>query len=137
MSLMDALFSIKMDELLESIHVPEEVSEALLHRAGTFGDVLMLIELIEMARGGASSRNTSRLLVEVGQPLPAPASCGFPLAAVMVRIDSVGSSDRSPRRSACRAGSRPPALRAWRVAVGRLDQQLGLLFAARTLLPVP
>ena len=67
MSLMDALFSIKMDELLESIHVPEEVSEALLHRAGTFGDVLMLIELIEMARGG---EELASLLDKVGIELP-------------------------------------------------------------------
>jgi len=67
MSLMDALFSIKMDELLESIHVPEEVSEALLHRAGTFGDVLMLIELIEMARGG---EELTSLLDKVGIELP-------------------------------------------------------------------
>jgi EAL and modified HD-GYP domain-containing signal transduction protein len=67
MSLMDALFSIKMDELLESIHVPDEVSEALLHRAGIFGDVLMLIELIEMARGG---EELTSLLDKVGIELP-------------------------------------------------------------------
>jgi EAL and modified HD-GYP domain-containing signal transduction protein len=53
MSLMDALFSIQMDELLESINVPEEVRDALLHREGEFGEALTLIELVEMAQGGS------------------------------------------------------------------------------------
>jgi len=47
MSLMDTLFSIPMDELLTQISVSEEVSEALLYRAGFFGEMLKLAECIE------------------------------------------------------------------------------------------
>jgi c-di-GMP phosphodiesterase len=47
MSLMDTLFSIPMTELLTQIAVSDEVSEALLYRAGFFGELLRLAECIE------------------------------------------------------------------------------------------
>jgi len=52
MSLMDALFSVRMGEILESVNVLDEVRDALLHREGDYGDVLRLIELIERAQEG-------------------------------------------------------------------------------------
>ena len=47
MSLMDTLFGIPMTEILTQIPVSEEVSEALLHRGGFYGDLLRLAECIE------------------------------------------------------------------------------------------
>lgn len=47
MSLMDALFGIPMEEILEQIPVIDEVSDALLKRTGFFGDLLNLAECLE------------------------------------------------------------------------------------------
>ena len=47
MSLMDTLFGMPMAEILGQIPVSEEVSDALLYRAGFFGDLLKLAESIE------------------------------------------------------------------------------------------
>jgi c-di-GMP phosphodiesterase len=47
MSLMDTLFSIPMEEILEQIAVVDAVSDALLHRRGHFGDLLKLAEHME------------------------------------------------------------------------------------------
>ena len=47
MSLMDALFSLPMTEILTQIAVAEEVEAALLKRQGFFGDLLKLAEYIE------------------------------------------------------------------------------------------
>ncbi|CAN5448071.1 EAL domain-containing protein [soil metagenome] len=47
MSLMDTLFSLPMDKILEQISVGEEVSDALLFRTGYYGDVLKLVEYLE------------------------------------------------------------------------------------------
>ena len=52
MSLMDALFSVRMGEILDCVNVLDEVRDALLHRVGEYGDVLHLIELIERAQEG-------------------------------------------------------------------------------------
>jgi len=52
MSLMDALFSVRMGEILDSVNVLDEVRDALLHREGDYGDALRLIELIERAQEG-------------------------------------------------------------------------------------
>ncbi|WP_229502856.1 EAL and HDOD domain-containing protein [Pseudoduganella guangdongensis] len=52
MSLMDALFSVRMGEILDSVNVLDEVRDALLHREGDYGDALHLIELIERAQEG-------------------------------------------------------------------------------------
>jgi EAL and modified HD-GYP domain-containing signal transduction protein len=54
MSLMDTLFSIHMQELLESVNVLDEVRTALLERAGDYGVLLSLIENIERGRDTAA-----------------------------------------------------------------------------------
>jgi len=52
MSLMDTLFSMHMNEVLDSVHVLDEVRTALLYRAGDYGNMLGLIEQIEQGRDG-------------------------------------------------------------------------------------
>ncbi len=52
MSLMDTLFSMHMSDVLDSVHVLEEVRTALLYRAGDYGGMLSLIEQIEQGRDG-------------------------------------------------------------------------------------
>ena len=47
MSCMDALFSMPMADLLANLSVADDVSAALLHRTGSYGDMLKLVELIE------------------------------------------------------------------------------------------
>lgn len=47
MSLMDTLFSMPMEQILEQIPVVEEVGDALLHRQGYFGQLLNLVEYTE------------------------------------------------------------------------------------------
>jgi EAL and modified HD-GYP domain-containing signal transduction protein len=52
MSLMDTLFSIHMRDVLESVHVLEEVRAALLHRSGDYGAMLSLVEQLEQGHDG-------------------------------------------------------------------------------------
>jgi c-di-GMP phosphodiesterase len=47
MSLMDTLFDVPMSEILQQIEVSKDVSDALMTRAGFFGDLLRLAECIE------------------------------------------------------------------------------------------
>ncbi len=47
MSLMDTLFGLPMDKILDQLAVADEVRAALLHRRGEFGDMLKLAEYIE------------------------------------------------------------------------------------------
>ncbi|AVR95390.1 EAL and HDOD domain-containing protein [Pseudoduganella armeniaca] len=47
MSLMDTLFGMPMAEIMTQVAVSEEVSDALLYRAGFFGDLLKLAEALE------------------------------------------------------------------------------------------
>ena len=49
MSLMDALFGIPMADIVEQIPVSDDVRQALLGRAGFFGELLKLSESIEQA----------------------------------------------------------------------------------------
>jgi len=51
MSLMDALFGLPMEEILEQIPVIDEVKDALVHRTGFFGELLKLAESIEQMDG--------------------------------------------------------------------------------------
>ena len=55
MSLMDALFSVPMADLVEQIPVSEEVTDALLRRTGFFGELLRLSESIEQMEDGAAA----------------------------------------------------------------------------------
>jgi EAL and modified HD-GYP domain-containing signal transduction protein len=52
MSLMDTLFSMPMRDILDTVSVADEVREALLEREGEFGEMLNIVEMLEMARGG-------------------------------------------------------------------------------------
>jgi EAL and modified HD-GYP domain-containing signal transduction protein len=52
MSLMDALFSIQMRDVLDSVNVLDEVRAALLHRSGDYGSMLSMIEHIERGQDG-------------------------------------------------------------------------------------
>ncbi|MBI3230627.1 MAG: HDOD domain-containing protein, partial [Burkholderiales bacterium] len=47
MSLMDSLFGVPMQEILQQLHVVDEVSVALLERSGMYGQWLKLAESIE------------------------------------------------------------------------------------------
>lgn len=51
MSLMDALFGLSMDEILEQIPAIDEVQHALVGRHGFFGELLKLAESIEQMDG--------------------------------------------------------------------------------------
>ena len=50
MSLMDALFGMPMDKILEQISVAHEVRDALLSRRGFYGDMLKLVESVEQVK---------------------------------------------------------------------------------------
>jgi EAL and modified HD-GYP domain-containing signal transduction protein len=52
MSLMDTLFSMSMHDLVEQIPVIDEIADALLERAGFFGELLKLAESIERMEEG-------------------------------------------------------------------------------------
>lgn len=47
MSLMDALFGLPMEKILERFAVADEVRDALLSRSGIYGNMLQLVEYIE------------------------------------------------------------------------------------------
>jgi EAL and modified HD-GYP domain-containing signal transduction protein len=53
MSLMDALFSIQMRDILDNVRVLDKVREALLFRDGYYGNMLALVEYVEQAEPGA------------------------------------------------------------------------------------
>ena len=49
MSLMDALFSVRMRDILDNVRVLDKVREALLFRDGYYGNMLALVEHVERA----------------------------------------------------------------------------------------
>lgn len=53
MSLMDALFSMSMQDILQTVAVPPDVRAALLEREGTLGEMLKIVELVENPRRGS------------------------------------------------------------------------------------
>ena len=62
MSLMDALFSMSMRDILDTVVVAPDVREALLERAGTLGDMLKVVELLENPKRGAQLGKTLKAL---------------------------------------------------------------------------
>jgi EAL and modified HD-GYP domain-containing signal transduction protein len=62
LSLMDALFSMSMADVLGTVAVPEEVREALVERKGDYGDMLQVIELLECADQGRTLKSRLRKL---------------------------------------------------------------------------
>jgi EAL and modified HD-GYP domain-containing signal transduction protein len=70
MSLMDVLFEVRMDDLLEQIPMIPEVSDALLARTGFFGELLRLVESIErMDDAGAEVTPTLKSLAMTSDDL--------------------------------------------------------------------
>ena len=57
MSLMDALFSIPMTEILKQLPVVDEVIDALLRRQGNYGELLRLAEHLEHIEEAGSALN--------------------------------------------------------------------------------
>ena len=53
MSLMDALFSMSMEDVLASVVVAPDVRAALLNRAGVLGELLKVVELLENPKRGS------------------------------------------------------------------------------------
>ena len=53
MSLMDALFSMPMEQVMATVHVPDDVRAALLKREGVLGDMLNVVELVESPKRGS------------------------------------------------------------------------------------
>jgi EAL and modified HD-GYP domain-containing signal transduction protein len=53
MSLMDALFCRSMEDILETVAVPDEVRTALLERTGQLGELLRIVELVENPKKGS------------------------------------------------------------------------------------
>ena len=53
MSLMDALFSMSMDDIFATVAVAPDVRAALLERGGTLGDMLRIVELLENPKRGS------------------------------------------------------------------------------------
>jgi len=52
MSLADALFSMPMADILDNVELADDVRAALLHREGTFGTMLVVVERLEKADTG-------------------------------------------------------------------------------------
>jgi EAL and modified HD-GYP domain-containing signal transduction protein len=63
MSLMDAMFALPMDEILERVEVADEVRAALLDRKGDYGLMLTVAELLE---GPGSGRKLGEVLRKLG-----------------------------------------------------------------------
>lgn len=63
MSLMDALFAVPMQEILERVEVSREVRAALLERAGDYGTMLQVAEELE---GKQCMRTLSQALEKLG-----------------------------------------------------------------------
>jgi c-di-GMP phosphodiesterase len=55
MSLMDTLFSMPMRDILEQVSVVDAVADALLHRRGQYGDMLLLAEHMERIEEAGST----------------------------------------------------------------------------------
>jgi EAL and modified HD-GYP domain-containing signal transduction protein len=62
MSLMDTLFSVRMEEILDSVNVLDEVRGALLERGGDYGRMLSLVEHMECIDVAGEHGGISQLL---------------------------------------------------------------------------
>jgi EAL and modified HD-GYP domain-containing signal transduction protein len=67
MSLMDALFSMSMDDILATLQVAPEVRAALLERTGTLGEMLRIVELLENPKRGQLGKLVKGLGMTVQQ----------------------------------------------------------------------
>ncbi len=62
MSLADALFAMSMEQILDNIEAAEDVRAALLAREGVFGNMLVVVELLERAASGRALSAACRKL---------------------------------------------------------------------------
>lgn len=54
LSLTDALFSMPLQDILDTVDVADDVRAALLERQGEYGDMLKVVEVVEKAKPGRS-----------------------------------------------------------------------------------
>ena len=85
MSLMDALFSVPMADLVEQIPVSEEVAGALLKRAGFFGELLRLAESLEQMEEGDAMLPVLGELADSGDELVELEMAAFEWSEKVVR----------------------------------------------------
>jgi c-di-GMP phosphodiesterase len=62
MSLMDALFSMSMQDILQTVAVAPEVRAALLEREGMLGEMLRIVELVENPRRGTQLKKSLKAI---------------------------------------------------------------------------
>lgn len=62
LSLLDVLFNTDMQQLMDKLEVPDEVTRALLHRAGRLGCELKLVE----ARENSDTEQAESIMAELG-----------------------------------------------------------------------
>jgi len=67
MSLAEALFSVRMADILVHVEVAHDVRDALIDRDGDFGTMLRIAELLETAVGG---RKLNAELKKIGLTVP-------------------------------------------------------------------
>ena len=85
MSLMDALFSVPMADLVEQIPVSEEVAGALMKRAGFFGELLRLAESLEQMEEGDAMLPVLGELADSGDELVELEMAAFEWSEKVVR----------------------------------------------------
>ena len=85
MSLMDALFSVPMADLVEQIPVSEEVAGALVKRAGFFGELLRLAESLEQMEEGDAMLPVLGELADSGDELVELEMAAFEWSEKVVR----------------------------------------------------
>jgi len=85
MSLMDALFSVPMVDLVEQIPVSDEVAGALVKRSGFFGELLRLAESLEQMEEGAAMLPVLGELADSGDELVELEMAAFEWSEKVVR----------------------------------------------------
>ena len=85
MSLMDALFSVPMADLVEQIPVSDEVAAALMKRSGFFGELLRLAESLEQMEEGDAMLPVLGELADSGDELVELEMAAFEWSEKVVR----------------------------------------------------
>ncbi|MEW6373979.1 MAG: HDOD domain-containing protein [Pseudomonadota bacterium] len=85
MSLMDALFSVPMADLVEQIPVSDEVAAALVKRSGFFGELLRLAESLEQMEEGDAMLPVLGELADSGDELVELEMAAFEWSEKVVR----------------------------------------------------
>jgi EAL and modified HD-GYP domain-containing signal transduction protein len=64
LSLVDVIFQVPMSKVLEDLVVDEDIAKAIQHRAGVLGQMLRLVQAIEVNNVEALSRAMEELHLE-------------------------------------------------------------------------